>query len=252
MHQQLLHLTMTTNNNTKGKNPLSSKNSKSKLLHKKNAISNLHNKKLGSGLKPKPMKPNNHDDDKKNDNNDNNEDNNEDNNKNNIHADDIVPTKKDEESKITLASAGCLTCRQRHKKCTRETPVCATCKKTGYICFWREPGTKFTDYKVKLVHTRHPRGKILKPNLLINPEDNIESADYHLSDDGADADADSADDKVDNSFVELLDNDGNIISNEEPLISVAKKAVFITNAYMNSPEMQTLLKKEQSKNDGSD
>lgn len=148
--------------------------------------------------------------------------------------------------KKKLASAGCLTCRQRHKKCTRERPVCETCLKTGYTCFWREPGTKFTDYKVKLIHSDKPIGTVLKPNLLIDSTNNILSTDYHLSDcDDCIEVATNLDDSVKTDNKILNDNNNNNNNNtEDSLISLARKAVSITNAYMNSPEMQNLLRNE--------
>lgn len=135
-------------------------------------------------------------------------------------------------SKPKRAHAGCLTCRHRHKKCTRERPVCHTCLKSNYNCFWREPGTRFTDYKVKLSRTSNPKGTILQPNP--SSSDNIPSTRYYLSEDENDNPM-----PVNNS----TGNDINILG-DDSLIKVAQKAVSITNAYMNSQEMQTLLNQD--------
>ncbi|KAG0674157.1 hypothetical protein C6P40_002477 [Pichia californica] len=149
--------------------------------------------------------------------------------------------------KKRFATAGCLTCRQRHKRCSRERPVCSTCSKTEYTCFWREPGTKFTEYKVKLIYSKNPLPIVLKPNKLINPNENILSTEFNLSDcnDETELDFDS------NNII----NDENSLLIDESLISVAQKAVSITNAYMNSQEMlkntgnDVMVKKELDDNE---
>lgn len=136
-------------------------------------------------------------------------------------------------SKVRLAPAGCLTCRHRHKKCTREKPVCDTCMKSSYNCFWREPGTRFTDYKVKLIRSSSPAGTILQPNPLSS--DNILSTQYHISDEEND------DPMLANNWTE---DDSNLLE-EDSLITVAQKAVSITNAYMNSKEVQPVPNEEE-------
>ena len=106
-------------------------------------------------------------------------------------------------------TAGCLTCRQRHKKCSRTSPVCQTCLSNRYECYWREPGTRFSDYKVPLVHTDSPRGITLRPN---KGEDLQASA-----------------------------------MNNSNLLSVAQMAVSITNDYLTAHDMDSVLKKTDDK-----
>jgi hypothetical protein len=138
---------------------------------------------------------------------------------------DKVKTKKPKTVKPPVP-AGCLTCRQRHKKCSRSKPVCETCYKSSYICLWREPGTRFTDYVVPLIHCETPTSKIVRPNK-DTPDQLIEST------------------------IEVNDSNPltDSIDNENSLISVAQKAVSITNAYMNSPEAMSILSKESEKSD---
>lgn len=58
---------------------------------------------------------------------------------------------------------GCLTCRQRHLKCSRSQPVCQQCIKSKYICYWKKEGTKFSDYDITLTTVPQPQGRILDP-----------------------------------------------------------------------------------------
>ena len=107
--------------------------------------------------------------------------------------------------------------------------------KSSYNCFWREPGTRFTDYKVKLIRSSSPAGKILQPNPLSS--DNILSTQYHISDEEND------DPMLANNWTE---DDSNFLE-EDSLITVAQKAVSITNAYMNSQEVQPMPNGEEIK-----
>lgn len=50
--------------------------------------------------------------------------------------------KKNRKGKIIRSRAGCLTCRQRKKRCTETKPVCAECKRLSIRCRWPVPGTE--------------------------------------------------------------------------------------------------------------
>lgn len=131
-------------------------------------------------------------------------------------------SKISEDSKNNKPSnpAGCLTCRQRHKKCSRSKPVCITCLKSSYLCLWREPGTRFTDYSIPLIHLDNPIGRIIKPNKG-NPDSLIDSS----------IDINAIDD-IDHVTIR---ND-TTYENDNSFISVAQKAVSVVNDYFNSNE----------------
>ncbi|GAV26594.1 hypothetical protein PMKS-000048 [Pichia membranifaciens] len=78
-------------------------------------------------------------------------------------------------------------------------------------------------------------GRISKPNPLSS--DNILSTQYHISDEEND------DPMLANNWTE---DDSNLLE-EDSLITVAQKAVSITNAYMNSQEIQPMLNGEKIK-----
>lgn len=124
-------------------------------------------------------------------------------------------------SKPVGSPAGCLTCRQRHKKCSRTKPVCETCLRSSYECFWREPGTRFTDYNVSLIRTKCPKGVTIKPNKTKKTSS-------------------TTGDQILDCGTAILD----ALETDSSLLSVAQKAVSITNAYMNSAEIQSLLEKQ--------
>lgn len=58
---------------------------------------------------------------------------------------------------------GCLTCRQRHLKCSRTQPACQQCIKSKYMCYWKKEGTKFSDYDIILTAVSEPQGCLLDP-----------------------------------------------------------------------------------------
>ena len=60
---------------------------------------------------------------------------------------------------------GCLTCRWRHRKCSRQEPVCITCVKAQVECCWRSPNTTFHQYKRNVTFNKSPKGVTLKPDV---------------------------------------------------------------------------------------
>lgn len=129
-----------------------------------------------------------------------------------------LKTTEDSKDNKSANTAGCLTCRQRHKKCSRSKPVCITCLKSSYLCLWREPGTRFTDYSIPLIHLDTPIGRIIKPNKG-NPDSLVDSS-------------------IDiNNLADIGDvtlNNETISENDNSFISVAQKAVSVVNEYLNS------------------